>query len=154
MRNPVLTAAHLARRTWWLAARPVSVGVLGLVLDGGGRVLLVEHTYRRGWYLPGGGARRKEPLDEALRRELREEVGIEPSAAPRLHGVYWNFKEGKSDYVVVFVVERWTRRPTRSLEIAESRFFAPRALPEDVSPAARRRVAEHAAGESAVLAEW
>ena len=154
MKNPVLIAADLLRRTWWRAARPVSVGVLGLVLDDGGRVLLVEHTYRSGWYLPGGGVRRKEPLEAALRRELREEVGIEPSTTPRLHGVYWNFREGKSDYVVVFALERWTRRPARSLEIADSRFFAPGELPDDISPAAGRRIAEHAAGERGVVAEW
>jgi ADP-ribose pyrophosphatase YjhB (NUDIX family) len=105
MKNPLLVAADRLRRAYWFAVRPVSLGVLGLVVDEAGRVLLVEHTYRHGWYLPGGGVRRKEPLDNAVRRELREEVGIEPTAEPRLLGVYWNFAERKSDYMAVFVVE-------------------------------------------------
>ena len=41
------------------------------------RVLFVRHSYRRGYFLPGGNVRRKETLREAARRELREEVGID-----------------------------------------------------------------------------
>jgi len=154
MKNPLLIAADRLRRAWWLLARPVSVGVLALVVDDAGRILLVEHTYRSGWYLPGGGVRRKEALDDAIRRELREEVGVEPTEPPRLQGIYWNFAEGKSDYVAVFVVERWSRRPARSIEIAADRFFAPDEFPEDTSPAATRRVAEHTAGAENVVAAW
>jgi 8-oxo-dGTP pyrophosphatase MutT (NUDIX family) len=154
MKNPLLLAADGLRRSWWFVARPVTVGVLGLVVDEGGKVLLVEHTYRNGWYLPGGGVRRREPLDEALRRELREEVGVEPAAAPRLHGVYWNFAESKSDYVAVFVVEHWSRSPVTSIEIARDAFFGPDELPEDTSPAARRRIAELRAGSGTIVATW
>jgi len=154
MKSPLLVAADKLRRAYWFVVRPVSVGVLGIVLDEAGRILLVEQTYRSGWYLPGGGVRRKEPLDEALRRELREEVGVEPAEPPRLHGLYWNFAESKSDYVVVFVVERWSRRPARSIEIANDRFFALDELPEDTSPAARRRIAELTSGAKDVVAAW
>jgi 8-oxo-dGTP pyrophosphatase MutT (NUDIX family) len=58
MKNPLLIAADRLRRAYWFAVRTVSLGVLGLVVDEAGRVLLVEHTYRHGWYLPGGGVRR------------------------------------------------------------------------------------------------
>lgn len=49
-------------------------------------LLLVRHekdgeTY---WMLPGGGVDFGEPLDEALRRELREEVAIEAQIGPLL----------------------------------------------------------------------
>jgi 8-oxo-dGTP pyrophosphatase MutT (NUDIX family) len=154
VKNPLLIAADRLRHVWWFVARTRSVGVLALVVDDAGRVLLVEHTYRRGWYLPGGGVRRKEAPEDALRRELREEVGVEPTEPPRLHGVYANFAEGKSDYIVVFAVERWTRKPARSLEIEDSRFYAPEELPEDVSGPARRRVEEHAAGRTGVFGPW
>lgn len=154
MKNPLLIVADRLRHAYWFVARPTSVGVLALVVDDAGRVLLVELTYRRGWYLPGGGVRGREPLEDALRRELREEVGIEPTAPPRLHGVYSNFAEGKSDHIVVFAVEQWERRSARSLEIEGSRFFAPDELPEDVSEPARRRVAEYAAGTSGAFGPW
>jgi ADP-ribose pyrophosphatase YjhB (NUDIX family) len=154
MKNPLLLAADRLRRAWWFVARPISVGVLGVVVDEEGRILLVEQTYRSGWYLPGGGVRRKEALDAALRRELREEVGVEPTAPPRLLGVYWNFAESKSDYVAVFVVEQWRRRPTTSIEIARDAFFAPDELPEDTSPAARRRIAELTDDARETFAAW
>jgi len=154
VKNPLLLAADRLRRAYWFVIRPLSLGVLGIVLDERGWILLVEQTYRSGWYLPGGGVRRREPLDEALRRELREEVGVEPAEPPRLHGLYWNFAESKSDYVAVFVVERWSRRPARSIEIADDRFFAPDELPPDTSPAARRRIAELTSGATDVVAPW
>ncbi len=154
MKNPLLLVADKLRRAYWFVVRPLSVGVLGLVVDEQGRILLVEQTYRSGWYLPGGGVRRKEPLDHALRRELREEVGVEPTEPPRLHGVYWNFAESKSDYVAVFVVDRWERGPSHSLEIARDAFFAPGELPASISPAARRRIAEYTTGSANVVAAW
>ena len=79
---------------------------------------------------------------------------MEPAEPPRLHGLYWNFAESKSDYVAVFVVERWSRRPARSIEIADDRFFAPDELPADTSPAARRRIAELTSGATDVVAPW
>jgi 8-oxo-dGTP pyrophosphatase MutT (NUDIX family) len=154
MKNPLLVAADQLRHAWWFVTRPRSLGVLALVVDENGHVLLVEHTYRRGWYLPGGGVHKKEGLADALHRELREEVGVAPTAEPRLHGAYWNFREGKSDYVVVFTVEHWTRSVVKSLEIENSAFYAPDELPEDVSEPARRRIAELAAGKSGVYGEW
>lgn len=42
-----------------------------------GTVLLVRHSYRRGWGLPGGLIRRGEdPADGAV-RETREEIGVD-----------------------------------------------------------------------------
>jgi 8-oxo-dGTP pyrophosphatase MutT (NUDIX family) len=43
-----------------------------------GQVLMVRHTYgaRRTWYLPGGGARRRESPEHAAAREMEEELGL------------------------------------------------------------------------------
>ena len=43
-----------------------------------GEVLLVRHSYGRRdtWYVPGGAARRGEPLMRAAARELEEELGV------------------------------------------------------------------------------
>ena len=57
------------------------IRVAGLLVNGG-RVLLVrqEKEGRTYWLLPGGGVEEGEELVDALRRELAEECGWEPTA--------------------------------------------------------------------------
>lgn len=54
-------------------------GVGIVVCDGRGRVLLARRSDHRGWQFPQGGVRRGEPARAAMYRELREELGLEPS---------------------------------------------------------------------------
>jgi len=56
--------------------------VVPVLHDGGGRVLLCRMAPDRGvfpgqWALPGGGVEPGERIEDALRREAREELGIE-----------------------------------------------------------------------------
>jgi ADP-ribose pyrophosphatase YjhB (NUDIX family) len=50
-----------------------------VITNSEGRVLLLHHRFRpgSGWGIPGGFIKRGEQPDEAVRRELREEVGLE-----------------------------------------------------------------------------
>jgi 8-oxo-dGTP diphosphatase len=47
------------------------------MIEHGGDVLLVQTAYRRNWSLPGGLLDRRETPLDGLRREVREEVGLE-----------------------------------------------------------------------------
>lgn len=49
-----------------------------LFFDAEGRVLLVKPTYKDGWDVPGGYVEPDETPLEACRREVREELGLEP----------------------------------------------------------------------------
>src|ERR1700722_13133676 len=89
---------------YWHAAYCVTLGVRGMVMDGGGRVFLVKHSYIAGWYLPGGGVEVGETLPTALGRELREEGNIELIDAPHLFAVYFNRRDSRRDHVALYVV--------------------------------------------------
>ena len=74
--------AHLCLRLVYLVCRSW-VRLKGQPLRGvavavwhGGELLVVEHSYRPGYSLPGGLIKKRETPSEAACRELREEVGI------------------------------------------------------------------------------
>jgi nucleoside triphosphatase len=65
-----------------LTGLPTRVIVVPLIRDEAGRCLLCRKPAGRGvfpgrWGLPGGGIEPGETLESALRREIREEVGLE-----------------------------------------------------------------------------
>ncbi|MEM8903457.1 MAG: NUDIX domain-containing protein [Actinomycetota bacterium] len=119
-----------------------------IVVDDEARICLIRHSYRDGWFLPGGGVKTGESLVDAMTRELGEETGIVPNTNSHpVHGVYSSFLEHKSDHVVVFVIRDWsTVEGHRSTEIAEMRFVDVNDLPSDTSPATQRRIKEYVTG--------
>ena len=56
-----------------------TVTVAAILFDEQRKILLLEHVFRadRGWGVPGGFISKGEHPEQALRRELREEVSIE-----------------------------------------------------------------------------
>ncbi len=139
-------------RLRWRVTRPVTLGVrLLLVQDGS--VLLVRHTYQPYWFLVGGGVRRGETLEQAARREAAEEVGA-CLGALRLHGVYTNFFDYKSDHVVVFTCADFTLsdvKDVKSPEIEQLAFFPCGQLPENTAAGHRRRIREYVESRGAPL---
>ncbi len=125
-------------------SRGATLGVRGLVVDGEGRVLLVEHTYMAGWFLPGGGVERRETVEHALAREMQEEAGVRVLGRPQLLGVHANHRVFRGDHVVFFRIDAWEPcEPAHHQgEILQCAWFAPAALPEGVTDATRRRIDE------------
>ncbi|NWH07740.1 MAG: NUDIX domain-containing protein [Alphaproteobacteria bacterium] len=146
-------AAYFLRSLYWRAFSPITLGVRAAIFDTRGHVLLVRHSYRPGWYMPGGGVDRRETIRDALFREIWEEVGVVPQDEPQLVGVYTNLIEHKSDHVALYAVRQFTIQPQPNIEIAESGFFDPEALPGDVSPGTKRRLDE-IAGRAPVAPIW
>jgi len=70
--------AYLGLRAWWFVRRPATHGA-GVALWHGGKVLLIRTSYRNSYSLPGGFIHPGEPSEQAARRELREELGVDLS---------------------------------------------------------------------------
>ena len=131
-------------RIYWLIRRPVIVGVrVFMVKDG--KLLLVKHSYQDLWFLPGGGVKRGETIEEAVRREAREEVGAKLGDV-KLFGIFTNVAEGKSDHIVVFTCSSFEIHANKSGEIEDCKFFAFDNLPENISPGQKRRIEEYQQG--------
>ncbi|WP_324970659.1 NUDIX domain-containing protein [Methyloceanibacter sp.] len=124
--------------------RGLTLGAQGAVIDAEGRVLLVRHGYRPGWWFPGGGVEWGETIETALARELEEEVGVTLTGRPALHGVFSNNASFPGDHIAVFLVREFERRGNyvKRGEIAEAGMFALHDLPEQIDPGTRARIAE------------
>jgi len=88
--------AKLIQRAPWIAVSArwfyrltqprFSAGVVGVVLNAHGEVLLVEHVFHpyHPWGLPGGWVGRREDPSETLVREMREELELQVNVGPVL----------------------------------------------------------------------
>ncbi|MBI5031371.1 MAG: NUDIX domain-containing protein [Chloroflexi bacterium] len=130
----------------WRITKPITLGVR-LLLIRDSKILLVKHTYTNYWYLAGGAVEKNETLEQAARREAQEEIGAQLKDLT-LFGVYSNFKESKSDHIVLFTCNDFTVTGTTNREIASFEFFDLEKLPEDISPATRRRIHEYLSCEA------
>jgi ADP-ribose pyrophosphatase YjhB (NUDIX family) len=135
--------------------RGVTLGVRGMVINHEQQILLVRHSYVKGWHMPGGGVEVGETLEEALAKELLEEANIRLSGRPRLLGIYLNEKAAIRDHVAVYIVENFEQLGPKKAnhEILEARFFPLQDLPEGTTQATRRRIAEALNGE-AISQRW
>lgn len=70
-----------------------SVSVAGVLTDDNGRVLLIQRADNLCWEPPGGVLELGETIYEGVRREVREETGLDVEPE-RLTGVYKNMTRG------------------------------------------------------------
>jgi 8-oxo-dGTP pyrophosphatase MutT (NUDIX family) len=151
--NLLRRVLYQGARAYWIIFRPLLLGVRVMMLRDD-TVLLVKHTYQPNWYFPGGMVERGESLEQAARREAREEVGA--TLGPlTLVGVFSNFAEGKSDHVTVFACTEFDLAPATNPEIEQWALFRLAELPDGVSPATQRRIEAHLRGNSeAAFGAW
>ncbi len=124
------------------ATRRCFVGVRTIAVRNGEEVLLIRHTYRPGWHLPGGGVDPGEAPATAAIRELWEETGLVVRGAPSLVSAHIGRYLGLDNYVMVYAVTEFDEGPFDSPEIAETGWFTLQALPGKTTESTRRRLGE------------
>ncbi|MBU2662169.1 NUDIX domain-containing protein [Actinoplanes bogorensis] len=117
---------------------PLVVAAAGvLVRDDRGRILLQQRSDDRTWCIPGGAVEPGERLEEAARRELREETGLLAGeltllmarSGPECLLVYPNGDQCQV-ISVTYRAESWSGRLDRAdPETVDLRFFDLRGLP-------------------------
>jgi len=129
-------------RRWgvWLVEPRFTVTAGACVLDAQGRVLLLKHAFRSGsgWGIPGGFIEKGEQPEAALRRELREEVGLEIESAQL---AFVRTLKGPQQVEIMFCCRATGAARPQSGEIEHAEWFAMDALPAELSQDQRRLIA-------------
>jgi len=135
--------ALMAKVTVQAMLAPVAFAVCALVVRDN-KVLLVRHSYVRGWLLPGGGVGRAEPPAEAILRELKEEIGLVRSPPPEFVGLYSRRTGWVTNVIALYRIDNAEFNFRSNLEIREVQFVDPVAPPDGTPPSVRRRLSEFA----------
>jgi 8-oxo-dGTP diphosphatase len=112
--------------------------VAGVLTDARGQVMLAQRPagthYAGFWEFPGGKIEAGESAVEALRRELREEIGIEVQAAEALIAIPWHY-ETKSILLEVYRITAFGGEP-RAIQVQDLRWEKPADLRREEMPPA------------------
>lgn len=123
-------------------AREMIEVAAGILADANGRVLLMRRlsgTHLAGlWEFPGGKIEAGEGIEQALRRELREELGIETHAFAPLISLPWRYPE-KSIRLHALRVTEWNGT-IHAREGHPLRWLSPDRIDADGMPPADRPV--------------
>ncbi|NUT01661.1 MAG: NUDIX domain-containing protein [Sphingomonas sp.] len=135
--------AYVVRRLLLGVLRLRTTGVKVLVFNPAGDLLLIRNGYGDSglFLLPGGGVSRRESPAAAAVREVREELGLELREVEPVWS-YESTAEGKKDTIHLFRAVTDGQPVADGAEVVEARFFTLDALPDRVSPATLRRIAE------------
>ncbi|HYV84000.1 MAG TPA: NUDIX domain-containing protein [Pyrinomonadaceae bacterium] len=135
--------ARMRRWTMRLAHARFTVTAGAVIFNDKGEVLLLKHRFRAGsgWGLPGGFMETSEQPVDALRRELREEIGLEVDDV-KVYAAR-SFKKPKQ-VEVLFLAHANRDVKSQTMEVERAEWFAIDALPEGL-PRDQRSYIERAA---------
>ncbi len=132
-------ALRFAHGVWRLTRPHFTAGVIGVLFNSRGEVLVVEHVYHTHprWGLPGGFVDHGEQPEETVVRELREELGIHVTVRHTL--VIERAYRGHLD--IAFLCQSDEAVRELSGELSDYRWALPDQLPE-VRPFHHRAISE------------
>jgi ADP-ribose pyrophosphatase YjhB (NUDIX family) len=132
MRSVIYKFAYPFFKIYWFIFRPKTQGVQCLILSGD-QLLLIRHTYgNSAWTLSGGGIKKGETKEQAVKREVKEELGLD--ITPEYSGEYTHDTEYKIDTVYCFAVRIEKVEPKIDHgEVKEAKWWNINDLPKDHS---------------------
>jgi ADP-ribose pyrophosphatase YjhB (NUDIX family) len=121
-----------------------TASVAVIITNRDGKVLLLEHILRpgSGWGIPGGFLDLGEQPEDAIRRELREETGLELENLKMLR-----VRTVNRHIEILFRAESNDTARVRSREIKALGWFAVTEMPEDMSQVQKSAVEKILQGE-------
>jgi 8-oxo-dGTP diphosphatase len=118
------------------STRPLRYVVAGLILrgDNGNREVLIcqrsaDKPMGLKWEFPGGKVEPGESPEQALERELDEELGIRATIGPEITAIRHNYRNGGSIHIQFFTVESFTGE-LRNLVFEDMQWSTLERLPE------------------------
>jgi ADP-ribose pyrophosphatase YjhB (NUDIX family) len=130
----------IRRRVSRFGQKRFTVTTAAFIFDRDGRILLLEHVFRpdSGWGVPGGFLSRGEQPEAGLRRELREEIGIEVDQVELL---FTRTLAGPRQVEIYFRARALGKPEPCSFEIISAGWFEVNDLPPGLSGDQRRLIA-------------
>jgi ADP-ribose pyrophosphatase YjhB (NUDIX family) len=137
-------------------ANSIVPSVTAIVLDDGGRLLMVHRTDNDLWSIPGGAMDVGESISDAVVREVKEETGVDIEVTGVV-GIYTNPRhvmayddgEVRQQFSICFVTRLLGGRLRTSTETSEVKFVDPADLERlNIHPSIRLRIRHYLEGRS------
>jgi len=150
----IISVVHAIR--YWTDFSTNPIQGVRIILVQERRVILVSHWYAPwAWTLPGGGVQKNEKPEDAAIREAREETGFTVKSLAGEIGRYQG-RWGRGDLIAVYYTGDFggslALKP--NLEIMGRCWFDIDTLPEEISPANRRRIEAYRDGVRGETGKW